>query len=74
MIRNGPARESTSGPLPADVEGFDSLSKLALDLRSSWNDCTDDVWRQLDPLQSETSYEGSETQSTRNSLDTQFRS
>ena len=33
-----------------DVEGFDSLSELALDLRSSWNHATDDVWRRLDPL------------------------
>jgi starch phosphorylase len=33
----------------ADVEGFDSLSELALDLRSSWNHATDEVWRQLDP-------------------------
>jgi starch phosphorylase len=32
-----------------DVEGFDSLSELALDLRSSWNHATDEVWRKLDP-------------------------
>jgi starch phosphorylase len=32
-----------------DVEGFDSLAELALDLRWSWNHCTDEVWRQLDP-------------------------
>src|SRR5665647_873758 len=35
--------------LSTDVEGFDSLSELALDLRSSWNHATDEVWRQLDP-------------------------
>jgi glycogen phosphorylase len=35
--------------LPMDVEGFDSLAELALDLRWSWNHCTDEVWRQLDP-------------------------
>lgn len=34
----------------ADVEGFDSLSELALDMRSSWNHDTDLVWRQLDPV------------------------
>jgi starch phosphorylase len=34
--------------LPTDVEGFDSLAELALDLRSSWNHGADDVWRQLD--------------------------
>ncbi len=34
----------------ADVEGFDSLAELALDMRSSWNHATDQVWRQLDPV------------------------
>ena len=36
-------------PLTATVDGFDSLAELALDLRSSWNHATDEVWRQLDP-------------------------
>ncbi len=36
--------------LCADVEGFDSLAGLALDMRSSWNHATDQVWRQLDPV------------------------
>ncbi|OGA97367.1 MAG: alpha-glucan phosphorylase [Burkholderiales bacterium RIFCSPHIGHO2_12_FULL_61_11] len=31
------------------LEGYDSLVELALDLRSSWNHATDQVWRQLDP-------------------------
>ena len=35
--------------LPADIEGFDSLAELALDMRWSWNHATDKVWRQLDP-------------------------
>ena len=35
--------------LPAEVEGFDSLAELALDMRWSWNHATDKVWRQLDP-------------------------
>ena len=35
--------------LPTEVEGFDSLAELALDLRWSWNHATDKVWRQLDP-------------------------
>ena len=35
--------------LPTEIEGFDSLAELALDLRSSWNHATDEVWRQLDP-------------------------
>ncbi len=37
------------GLLHTDVEGFDSLAELALDMRSSWNHATDQVWRQLDP-------------------------
>jgi starch phosphorylase len=36
--------------LSTDVEGFDSLSELALDLRSAWNHATDQVWRQLDAV------------------------
>lgn len=35
--------------LPSDIAGFDSLFELALDMRSSWNHVTDDLWRQLDP-------------------------
>ncbi len=35
--------------LPTDIDGFDSLAELALDLRSSWNHATDEVWRELDP-------------------------
>ncbi|MDZ7803138.1 alpha-glucan family phosphorylase [Thiohalophilus sp.] len=33
-----------------DVEGFDTLAELALDMRSTWNHATDQVWRQLDPV------------------------
>ena len=35
--------------LPAEIEGFDSLAELALNLRWSWNHATDEIWRQLDP-------------------------
>jgi starch phosphorylase len=35
--------------LPTEVEGFDSLAELALDMRWSWNHFADEVWRQLDP-------------------------
>ena len=35
--------------LPSEIEGFDSLAELALDMRWSWNHCTDEVWRLLDP-------------------------
>jgi len=43
------------GLLHTDVEGFDSLAELALDMRSSWNHATDQVlgiggWRLLAAL------------------------
>ena len=49
---SGPARiiHPKERLLCSDVEGFDSLSELALDMRSSWNHATDQVWRQLDPV------------------------
>ena len=34
--------------LSAEVEGFDSLAELALDMRWSWNRYADEVWRRLD--------------------------
>jgi len=38
------------GLLPADVQGFDNLVELALDMRWAWNHATDEVWRQIDPV------------------------
>ena len=35
--------------LPTEIEGFDSLAELALDMHWSWDHATDEVWRQLDP-------------------------
>ena len=35
--------------LPTEIEGFDSLAELVLDMRWSWNHATDEVWQQLDP-------------------------
>ena len=35
--------------LPTEVEGFSSLTELALDMRWSWNHSADAMWRQLDP-------------------------
>jgi starch phosphorylase len=34
---------------PNEIDGFDSLADLALNLRWSWNHATDEVWRELDP-------------------------
>lgn len=33
---------------PTEIEGFDTLAELALDMHWSWNHATDLVWRQLD--------------------------
>ena len=35
--------------LPTEIEGFDSLAELALDMRCSWDHATDNVWQKLDP-------------------------
>jgi glycogen phosphorylase len=34
---------------PREIDGYDSLAELALNMRWSWNHATDEVWRQLDP-------------------------
>jgi glycogen phosphorylase len=34
---------------PTEVEGFDSLAELALDMQMYWNHSADEVWNQLDP-------------------------
>jgi starch phosphorylase len=49
MIKQTSVGSPTDTLLPTEVEGFDSLSQLALDLRWSWNHSSDEVWRQLDP-------------------------
>jgi starch phosphorylase len=36
--------------LPTDVEGFEALAELALDMRWSWHHGTDIIWQQLDPM------------------------
>jgi starch phosphorylase len=41
---------SKQRPVSTDLEGFDSLAELALDMRSSWNHASDQVWRKLDPV------------------------
>ena len=34
---------------PTEIEGFDKLAELALDMRWSWNHFADELWRRLDP-------------------------
>jgi starch phosphorylase len=49
MSEHAPIIKPVHGLLPTDIDGFNSLVELALDLRWSWNHSTDDVWRELDP-------------------------
>jgi glycogen phosphorylase len=49
MSKQTPVNKPVYSLLPTEVEGFDSLAELALDMRWSWNHATDEVWRQLDP-------------------------
>ncbi len=48
MSKQTPVSKLIYSILPTDVEGFDSLAELALDLRWSWNHIADEVWQQLD--------------------------
>ena len=41
---------------PIEVDGFDSLAELALDMHWYWNHSADEVWRQLDPVLWELTY------------------
>jgi starch phosphorylase len=45
------ASQPAYGRLPTEIEGFESLAELALNLRWSWNHRADQVWRQIDPIQ-----------------------
>jgi starch phosphorylase len=51
MSKQTPVSKPIYSLLPTDVEGFDSLAELALDMRWSWNHAADEVWRELDPAQ-----------------------
>jgi glucan phosphorylase len=49
MTAHETTKAKTGVPLlPTEIEGYDSLSELALDLRWSWNHYGDKVWRELD--------------------------
>jgi starch phosphorylase len=49
MSQRTPLSKPIYSLLPTDLEGFDSLAELALDMRWSWNHWADEVWRELDP-------------------------
>ena len=50
MSQQSPVSKPIYNFLPTDIEGFDTLTELALDMSWSWNHATDEVWRQLDPV------------------------
>jgi starch phosphorylase len=49
MSKPTPISHQAYNLLPTEVEGFDSLAELALDMRWSWSHCDDELWRRLDP-------------------------
>ena len=49
MNEKTPVSQPIYNSLHSEIDGFDSLAELALDLHWSWNHATDEVWRQLDP-------------------------
>ena len=50
MSKEKPIRKTIKTNSSADVKGFDSLAELALNMRSSWNHATDEVWQKLDSV------------------------
>ena len=48
MSKQADVGKSMYCSLPTDIEGFDSLAELALDIRWSWNHAADEIWKQLD--------------------------
>jgi glycogen phosphorylase len=53
-------QKRTSSPIYAlfstEIEGFDSLAELALDMNWYWNHSADEIWKQLDPALWELTY------------------
>jgi starch phosphorylase len=50
MSEHMAAKAPSGHLLEKDIDGFESLSELALDMRSAWNHAADQLWRQLDPV------------------------
>jgi len=47
MSKQNGVGHSIHNILPTELEGFDSLAELALDMRWSWNHATDKLWCHL---------------------------
>lgn len=50
MSAKARVRRTPRNTISADSAATESLSELALDMRSSWDHSTDQIWRQLDPV------------------------
>ncbi|MGH8255814.1 MAG: alpha-glucan family phosphorylase, partial [Steroidobacteraceae bacterium] len=48
MTQRGLTANPIHDLLPSEIEGFESLAELALDVRWSWNHAADHIWEQLD--------------------------
>ncbi len=49
MSQPAQVNHSVCRPELMDVDGFQSLVEMALDIRSTWNHAADEIWNQLDP-------------------------
>ncbi|WP_158969175.1 alpha-glucan family phosphorylase [Paraglaciecola sp. L3A3] len=49
MDKHFPSHSALVNKVPTELDGFETLAELALDLRWSWNHAADNIWRQLDP-------------------------
>jgi len=49
MNRQGRVSKPIYSLFPTEIDGFDSMAELALDMRWSGDYGTDEIWRQLDP-------------------------
>src|ERR1700694_3551643 len=50
MSEQARAAHSKEDPLPKVIAGLHLLAERALEMASSWNHATDQLWRQLDPV------------------------
>jgi len=49
MKENKDNHKPVNNFMKSDIDGFDSLVELALDLRWSWDHSSDEVWKQIEP-------------------------
>ena len=50
MSKQNRLSERVYGPVPSNVDGFDALAEIALNMQWSWNHAGDELWRELDAV------------------------